>query len=138
MSMLSCLRQILVANVAVNAIVAGRIAPMAGSQATAYPDIVYDVLSTDSLFSLTGISGLCQTRVRFMLYALTFAEIDALVEKVRLALQCFRGTVTDADSNQTDFQLVEYVNGGSLPFHEESQLFSYSMDFDVHYTEAQS
>lgn len=68
-----------------------RIRPGRLSRPDVFPAIRYAFISGGSVAHLTGGSGIAQPLLQVDCYATTYGPANALAEKVRLALQSYRG-----------------------------------------------
>lgn len=75
------------------ALVADQIYPLTAPQNAVPPFITYQRVSAPRLRSTTGGSGQANPRFQIDAWAATYAEVKALAQQVRLALDNFRGAV---------------------------------------------
>ncbi len=93
-------------NVAVNALISDRMEPHPLTQSTAYPSISYFVAvgvhfhsHQNALGGQSGITGLASPLFQLDCWAVDYASVKDLAEKLRLAIQGFRGVVIGVNIN---------------------------------------
>lgn len=84
---------LLLADAAVTAMVGTRVEPAGTAQTLARPNIVYQRVTTNRLYSQDGPAGSGDARVQLSIWADTYATVKDLADKVRTALEGYRGTV---------------------------------------------
>lgn len=76
----------------VNDAVGGRISPLRSAQGEAYPRITYDVEDTERQKTYAGSDGLVKRTVSIAVESLSYAEAEAIAEKVKDAIDDGEGT----------------------------------------------
>jgi len=121
------IRDILINNIPVNTLVAGRIRFLSIPQNAPLPYITYSILNEIPSDTLQGMAGLFTSTVQIDCYAKTYAESIDLSEKVRLSLQGYSGI-----NKNVEIQGVYYVNGTDS---FEAEIINYRriLRFDIWY-----
>lgn len=81
------------ANVAVNAIISGRVYPQALPQTVVLPALVYRRVTGNHRTVLEGPNGTCVARYQFESWASTYSVAERLRNAVRTAFHGFKGTM---------------------------------------------
>lgn len=138
MTIRDALRQELVDNAAVTALVGSRIRPGIARTADAMPFITYSKENNSHIRHQGASSGRAEARFLIECYDKTAKKADALADTVRLALDTFNGTLGSGDNTalgvriwlETDNEGFEEPDSGT-----EVKQFFVSMDFSVWYQE---
>jgi len=95
------LRNILINDVGVAAIVVARVYPLSASQNATLPCIIYSMVGEETHYSADGEVGMTTVRVQFDMYAEETADVPypydtavSLADKVRLAISGYSGTAS--------------------------------------------
>lgn len=135
MSLESDLFTALQANSGLTALIGDRLYRDRLPQGAAYPAVVYQRISTTHAHHMTAASGLAEARIQFDSWATDAASAEAVAEKIRLALQGFRG---DLGSTSVRTCHLENTESGYDPPADSSDVAAHrvSQDFMVAYFES--
>jgi hypothetical protein len=113
------LRAALVGNVAVSALVSGRVYPLVAPISAAVPYITWRRAGIQREHSFGGPVGTPQVTVEYALFAATYESARDLADKVRLVLDGYGGTVDNVEVKhvelQDEFDDFVQLSGGDLP-----------------------
>lgn len=122
---------------AVSALVGSRISPNLRKQDATLPAIGYQGSGSRHVKSHSGLDGLRRQRVDLNCYAATYAEVTALAEAVRVALDGQYGLVFGA--NTLSFLLLDGSGIYEAPIDATDKgVHTVNMDFAVWHEEATS
>ncbi len=76
----------------VTALVGTRVEPVQTSQTLIRPNVVYQRVTTSRVHTQDGATGLADCRLQVSCWADTYAAAKTLADKVRLALDAYKGT----------------------------------------------
>ena len=110
----------LVANAAVNAIVAGRVYPNKLPQTVTLPALTYQRIDTPRVHShdTSGATGTAHPRIQFDCWAASYANAKGLADALRGALNGYKGTmgsvnpVTVQSALQEDERFDDFADAG--------------------------
>ena len=97
----NAVRGILTNDAGVAALVSTRIYPNYAPETPTQPYVVYNLVDSESVMSLTGHSGLGRHTYQIDVFDDDYGDAHQVAEEIRLALQDFQGT-----QNSVDFQDV--------------------------------
>jgi hypothetical protein len=125
------------ANAGVSALVSTRIYPVVLPEGKALPALVFQRISSDRHYHLSGYSQLCYARMQITSLATTPEGARGLAEAVRNALDAYAGAMgsTTVQSCMMDNE-VELPSEGSAD-HEPDFVFAVAQDYLISYTEAE-
>lgn len=117
----------------VSAIVSGRVYSGNAPQTATYPLIAHRTEGRSHIISLKASNGLRRTRFRVFSAAKTYAAAKNLDEAVRLAIQDFRGVVSDTASppDTLRIQLIECESSIDMPFDDATKTHQVVSDYTV-------
>lgn len=119
--------------VAITSIVGTRLARLRLPQGSAYPAVVYELVSSTPQLPITAVAGanVSRSRVQVTCIARTFAELDTLCEAVRVACSFKSGSLGGS-------QVVSVLPDGIQPLDRDDdvKVFIQSQDFIVIHFEA--
>ena len=119
-------------NAGVASVAAGRVYPKHLPQNPTYPAIVYHRISGPREHSHDGSSGLAHPRFQFDLYAASHVACKDLAEKLRLALDAFKGTMGGAGGVDVNGVFLEDDDDG---YDDDFKVFWWRMDFILWHNE---
>lgn len=108
----TAVRAVLVADSPVNTAASGGVFPDVLPQGATYPAIRYSLVTEESVGHLSGKEGVAEAVISIDCYAATRLAATDLSDKVRLALDRYRGTISSVNI------LSSYVGTGSHTFRE--------------------
>ncbi len=119
----------------VTALIGDRLEPVLTSQTLSRPNVVYQRITTSRLRSQDGPEGTGDIRLQLSCYADTYAGAKTLADKVRLALDGYRGTAAgitvDGISLEDEGDMPQPpLAGGEQGIHGVRQ------DYRVHFKES--
>jgi hypothetical protein len=130
------LRNMLINDAGVSALINQRIWAGLAPLNPTYPVVVFTVASTVDLYSAQGASGYRTKRMQFDSYAPKYNDALAVSEAIRAALQSFTGTVNDGN---TDIPVLSVITIADMDFPFEpgsaDRIFRRMLEFEVTYTE---
>lgn len=129
------IRAHLVANGGVSALIGTRLYPLVLPQDPTYPAIVLTRVSGVREHSHDGPSLLSTSRLQLDCIAPTAAAAKNVADKVRLALDGFRGTMGGAGGVEVNGAWLEDERDG---YDDELRVYSASVDYMVLHNEASS
>lgn len=118
-------RAFLAANAPIAALVGTRIYPVVPAQKASLPHLVYTRLDTQRGHTHSGPEGLQRPRLLVTCWAETFLVSRDLADKVRLALDGYRGAM-----GSTVIQAA-FIAGDSDTFEFDTKLFCSDLEFEV-------
>lgn len=128
MSMETDLRDKILGNAAVAALIGTRMYPESAAYGTALPCLVMQRISTHHTHSHSGISGYAVARMQITALAETPEGRIALGEAVRLAIDAFVGT-------QGSFYFAIYLADTRDDYLDDVPVYRRQLDFEVQYNE---
>jgi hypothetical protein len=87
------LRDLIVANVTINALVSGRVYPVTAPQKPTFPLIVFNRISTERQFTHQGNAHLAAARFQFTAFATTPTQAKTLSAAIVSLFHGYQGTV---------------------------------------------
>lgn len=133
MSIEAALAEYLLAQADVTALVGRRIDPVGDQQSSGYPRITYTVVDDVPVNSMQGCSGLDFSRVQINCYATTFKQAIDVKEAVRLALDGYRGNLTEDVYAQAILRDTEGDLFAPVADAKQQQAFGKRIDFIIHH-----
>ena len=113
----------------VSGLVSTRIYPVNLPQKPTYPAIVYTRISGERTYSFDGASGLTSQRFQIDSFASTYSGAKDLSNKIRSAINGFRGTVSGI------FVQGIFLENDSDIFDDDFNIYRVSCDYFIHYKE---
>ena len=130
------LRNLLVNDSGVSALINSRIWGGLAPLNPTYPVVVFTVAHTSDLYSIQGASGYRTKRIQFDCYAQKYNDALAVADAVRAVLQSFVGTVNDNAKNISVLSVIT-ISDMDFPFEPGStdRIFRRMLEFQVTYLE---
>lgn len=107
-----------------------RIWPVLLPQNPVYPAVTYQVISAERTSAMGADTGLRQTRIQVSSWAPKYADVKAVKEQVRAALQRWRGTVLGVVVQDT------FIENESDFFDPEIPMYHSPIDVMIWHVEA--
>jgi hypothetical protein len=134
------LRDLLINDVNVGPMVGGtaspfapgqRVRPMLLPEGTTFPAIVYQVVATNPLTSMDGVNALQMKRMQIDCYGQNAVSAKTLAQAVHLALDGFRGVLSEGTLVQSCLP-----NQDVDEFEFDPQVYRVACDFNIRFIES--
>lgn len=114
---------------AITAIVGTKIFPIVSKETVQLPCITFEKISGSRVHRMEGASRLALPVYQIDAYASTYAQVDTLADKIRTALNGYKGTVSSVNINGIILQDEEHI------YEEEAEVFRVSFQFRIWHNE---
>ena len=106
-----------------------RLYPKKLPQKPTLPAVVYHRISGPREHSMDGSSGLAHPRFQFDMYGRTYAAAKDVSDKMRLALDAFKGTIGGVDINGA------FLEDDSDGYDDDLEIYWFQADYEIWHNE---
>jgi hypothetical protein len=130
MGLSEALRDYLIADSGLQALIGSRLHPQILPQSPTLPAMTYQMISTTPHHTLQGVVALSRYRIQFDSWAPTLLAVEAVNDALRAALDGFSGGLGGSPPTLT-VQGAFLVTERDWPYESEPELFRRSADYYV-------
>ena len=121
----AAVRNILVSNAAITALIASRIYPLILPQGSPFPAVTYNIVSNNPLHCKNGAASQDEIRLSLNIWSRKYEEAEAIAEASRNALDNYAGISKGQTINK-----IQIINEVDL-YEEEPNVYHKVLDFKI-------